>query len=58
MNPKRAQEFRKKRSIIGAILTLLLAGLSSLVFGQERTTLARIRIGMPNRRAPNLARAL
>src|SRR5499433_2689066 len=54
MNPKRAPAVRKKRTVIGVILTLLLAGLSSLVFGQERTTLKTIRIGMPNRGVPNL----
>lgn len=54
MNPKRAPEVRRKRTVIGAILTLLLAGLSSSVLGQERTALTRIRIGMPNRGVPNL----
>ena len=53
MNPKRAPEVRK-RTVIGAILILLFAGLSSSVFGQERTALTRIRIGMPNRGVPNL----
>lgn len=54
MNPKRAPEVRRKTTVIGAILTLVLAGLSSSVFGQERTALTRIRIGMPNRGVPNL----
>jgi ABC-type nitrate/sulfonate/bicarbonate transport system substrate-binding protein len=54
MNLKRAQKVRKNRLVIRAILTLLLAGLSSSVFGQERTALTRIRIGMPNRGVPNL----
>ncbi len=54
MNPKPAPEVRRKRTVIGAILTLLLAGLSSSVFGQERTSLKTIRIGMPNRGVPNL----
>ena len=54
MNPKRAPEVRKKRPVIGAILILLFAGLSSSVLGQERTALTRIRIGMPNRGVPNL----
>ena len=53
MNPKRAPEVRK-RTVIGAILILLFAGLSSSIFGQERTALTRIRIGMPNRGVPNL----
>jgi hypothetical protein len=53
MNPKRAPEARK-RTVIGAILTLCLAGLSSSVCGQDRTALTRIRIGMPNRGVPNL----
>src|SRR5262245_30409229 len=54
MNPKRAVEAGKKRTVIAAILTLLFAGLSYSVFGQERTALTRIRIGMPNRGVPNL----
>ena len=54
MNPKRAPEVRRKTTVIGAILTLVLASLSSSVFGQERTALTRIRIGMPNRGVPNL----
>ena len=54
MNPKAAPEARKKRTVIAGILTLLLAGLSSSVFGQERTTLKMIRIGMPNWGVPNL----
>src|SRR5262245_30230550 len=54
MNPKRAPAIREKRTVIGAILTLLFVGLSSLVFGHERTSFTRIRIGMPNRGVPNL----
>jgi NitT/TauT family transport system substrate-binding protein len=54
MNPKRAPEVRSKRTVIGAILTLILIGVSSSVFGQERTTLTRIGIGVPNRGVPNL----
>ena len=54
MNPKRAPAVRKKRTVVGVILTLLLAGVLSSVFGQERTTLKTIRIGMPNRGVPNL----
>src|SRR5262245_11610233 len=54
MTPKAAREPRNKRTVIAVILTLLLAGLSSSVFGQERTTLKMIRIGMPNRGVPNL----
>src|SRR5262249_13534344 len=54
MNPKRAPAARKKRTVIGVILTLLLAGLSASVFGQGRTSLIRTRIGMPNRGVPNL----
>src|SRR5215510_7871666 len=54
MNPKRAPAVRKKRTVVRVILTLLLAGLSSSVLGQERTTLKTIRIGMPNRGVPNL----
>src|SRR5262245_53850579 len=54
MNPKRAPAVRKKRTVVGVILTLLSAGLSSSVFGQERTSLKTIRIGMPNRGVPNL----
>ena len=54
MNPKRAPAVRKKRTVVGVILTLLFAGLSSSVFGQERTSLKTIRIGMPNRGVPNL----
>ena len=54
MNSSRASEGRKKRVVIGMILTLFLVGLSSSVFGQERATLTRIRIGMPNRGVPNL----
>jgi ABC-type nitrate/sulfonate/bicarbonate transport system substrate-binding protein len=54
MNLKRAPEVRRKRTVVAAILTLLLAGLSSSVFGQERRALTRIRIGMPNRGVPNL----
>ena len=54
MNPKRTPEVRKKRTVIGATLMLIVLGLSSSVCGQERTALTRIRIGMPNRGVPNL----
>jgi NitT/TauT family transport system substrate-binding protein len=54
VNPKRAPEVRRKRTVTGAILMFILIGLSSSVFGQEPATLTRIRIGMPNRGVPNL----
>jgi len=54
MNPKRALEAGKKRTVIAAILTLLFAGLSYSVFGQEHTALTPIRIGIPNWGVPNL----
>jgi ABC-type nitrate/sulfonate/bicarbonate transport system substrate-binding protein len=54
MKLKYASQVRRKRAVVGAIGILLLAGLSSSVFGQERAALTRIRIALPNRGVPNL----
>src|SRR6266540_3507251 len=45
---------KSKKSLVGSILILLLAGLSHPALSQERTPLKKIRIGMPNRGVPNL----
>jgi NitT/TauT family transport system substrate-binding protein len=45
---------KSKKSLVGSILILLLAGLSHPALSQERTPLKSIRIGMPNRGVPNL----